>query len=75
MSINQLKQYLQQYGQALPSRAPVVVHIVVGGPSDSTNGVVTTLYSPNDALYIVDATHMDGLLALCDTLGADVRIE
>jgi hypothetical protein len=75
MTIKKIQEYLQRYGQAVPSRAPVVVQIVVGGQTNSTNGVFTTLYSPNDALYLVDATHMDGLLALCDDLGADVRIE
>jgi hypothetical protein len=75
MTIKKIQEYLQRYGQAVPSRAPVVVKVAVGGPSDSTNAVVTTVYSPDNALYIVDASHVEGLMTLCDDLGADVRIE
>lgn len=71
MTINTLREYLLHHGQLADIPATAFVQLVV----EPDNRVVATLFNPSESVYIVAASHIEGLLALCDQKGAEVRIE
>lgn len=71
MSINDVKEYLLTFGQRVEPVPPIVVQIVV----HNHNGVVVTISKPEDSAYNIAASHIEGLISLCDDKGIDVQIE